>query len=114
MTDPDSAVVAGAEQIVEHIALDADRIASRRRRFLLALWDLDLLAIVGRDWVRIGEGFEFHDLDGRAADRLTSALEDLAADRTSTEPPAGGGQLAFDLSATPPGRPRCRAWRVSG
>lgn len=98
MSQHDHALVDEIEAIVEAVALDAERLASRRRRLLRALWDLGLLDIVGRDWVRLGDGFTFADLDPAAADRFTSALEDLAGSGRVTRPTQCAGQLALDFN----------------
>ncbi len=78
-SDPADLAAATAEEIVAAIAADAERVALFRRRFLLALHDMGWLEIVGRDWVRIGDGgLEFGPVPFGKADRLLRDLEDIS------------------------------------
>lgn len=93
-------IVEAAERIVEVEVTNAQRAASLRRRAILALYDLHLLDIVGKDWCLVGGsgGVEFAPLVGRSADQLVRALEDLAADVPSRKVEPGAGQLSlFEL-----------------
>ncbi len=77
--DPADLATATAEEIVAAIAADAERLALFRRRFLLTLHDMGWLEIVGRDWVRIGDGrLEFGPVAFGRADRLLRDLEDIS------------------------------------
>lgn len=96
----DEQQVLEAGRIVDVEVTDALRAASLRRRAVLALYDLGLLDVVGRDWCLVGGagGLEFAPLVGRSADRLVRALEDLAPHVPSRKVEPGPGQLSlFEL-----------------
>ncbi len=53
--------------------------AARLRRLRLSLHDLGLLAVLGREWIRLEAGrFVFGELDDARSDALVLALEGLA------------------------------------
>lgn len=93
------AIVTAAEAIIEDHAIHATRIAARRRRLRRALADLGLDRILGDSWCAIGDdGFDFAHLNGRQADQLTCALEDIADRLPPTPAPLPGpGQCSFDF-----------------
>jgi hypothetical protein len=92
----DDLVIATAEEIVGAFALDTERTAYLRRRLQLALYDLGLIDIVGRDWVLLDRcGVEFNSLSFKATDRLVRALEDLARQLTPERTVRCVGQLAL-------------------
>lgn len=92
MSTPEDLVAATAEEIVAAHAEDAERIALFRRRFLLALYDMGWLEVIGKDWVRIGRGgLEFGSLDFERADLILRDLEDLGRTR-SADPSRRFGQ----------------------
>ena len=93
------------EELEEEEAQEAERLACRRRRLVLALADLGLLDIVGPAWVRVDRGFEFLGLDSRTSDRFTCAIEDLARGSRNQRPARSAvdpSQLSFDFDAVPP------------
>lgn len=96
MPKEDDLVIATAEEIVGASALDAERTAYLRRRLQLALYDLGLIDIVGRDWVLLDRsGVEFNPLSFTATDRFVRALEDLVR-RVPPQPTMWCfGQLSF-------------------
>ena len=97
--DADRAVLRAALQVIEEAELPATRLAARRRRLRRALRDLGLDRVTGTEWCRIGDsGFEFSELDGRQADQLVRALEDLAERLPPRPPPLPGpGQLGLGI-----------------
>lgn len=80
---PDVLVVATAEEVVAAVAVDAERLAALRRRFVFALHDVGWIDAVGGDWVRIGRGgLEFGALSFKQADLVLCDLEDIGHART--------------------------------
>jgi hypothetical protein len=87
MPKEDDLVIATAEEIVGAVAACAERTAYLRRRFQLAIYDLGLTEIVGREWAQLDrDGLEFAPLSFTQTDRLVRAFEDLAT-RIPPEPP---------------------------
>ena len=86
-----------ANAAVEAARIRVERLEPRLRRFRLALYDLGLIDVVGRDWADIAAGddsFTFGDLSPRAFDHLVGVLE-AAGQRGSRPPRPVVGQRAF-------------------
>ncbi|MCD9624233.1 hypothetical protein [Rhabdothermincola salaria] len=93
---------AAAEGVVREIALREQAIAIRRRRLLLALYDLGVLDLVGRDWVQVvDDGVVFATLSDTQVDRLVCRLEDIAEGRPDPLPCPGPGQMGLDFNPVP-------------
>lgn len=91
------AVEASAVEILEAVAVVESRRFHLNRMLWLALHDLGLLDVVGRDWITAHEEtFSFAELDHRQVRRLVERLQELTRTRTRTpRPTRPAGQMEF-------------------
>jgi hypothetical protein len=99
---PADAIAAEAAQILEAVAVRERHAAFLNKQLRLAFYDLGLLDLVGRDWVRIGaDGFEFGPLEDKQVDKVLARLRDLAERRPDPVGLSGPGQLGLDFDPQP-------------
>ena len=100
--DPEAALLAEIEAIVEAVSTASTQFVPQRKRFNRALADLGLLELLGTEWLGLDDDtVTFHGIHHRRLDALVRRLEDIAAALPVVLPVPGSGQLEIPFEPVP-------------
>ncbi len=108
------AVIAAAEAAAAERLGTLVKANPRLRRAFRALHSLDLLPVVGKQWITLGDDGDVHfaPLSLDQLDKVICILEDIVDGVVTVAPRPGPGQLAFDFEPAPPSLPSLLATAI--